>query len=157
LADAASKTGVSSLIGQTEGTLFVEASLTLGRNNTSSGNGILDVLDSTRANAVTILKSATVNQILIALRVNSVNTFINAGAYISGTNKIAVAYKSGQTACYVNGILVNTSSLSFTFSASIDAVNVGAYTTNVIDDRISQAALFKTRLTNARLAEITTL
>jgi hypothetical protein len=149
------KTGISSLIGQTEGTLFAEVDLTLGRNNTGAGNGMLEVLDSTRANAVTILKSATANQILIALRVNSVNTFITAGAYISGTNKIALAYKSGQTACYVNGILVNTSSLSFTFSASIDAVNVGAYTTNVIDDRISQALVFKTRLTNAQLAELT--
>lgn len=151
------KTGISSLIGQTEGTLFAEVDLTLGRNNTGAGNGMLEVLDSGRANAVTILKSATANQILIALRVNSVNTFISAGAYINGTNKIAVAYKSGQNVCYVNGVLAATSSLSFTFSASVDAVNVGAYTTNVIDDRISQALLFKTRLTNAQLAELTAL
>ena len=151
------KTGISSLIGQAEGTLFVEVDLTLGRNNTGAGNGMLEVLDSGRANAVTILKSSTVNQILIALRVNSVNTFITAGAYISGTNKIAVAYKSGQNVCYVNGVLAATSSLSFTFSASVDAVNVGAYTTNVIDDRLSQALLFKTRLDNATLASLTTL
>jgi hypothetical protein len=151
------KTGISSLIGQAEGTLFVEVDLTLGRNNTGAGNGMLEVLDSGRANAVTILKSSTVNQILIALRVNSVNTFITAGAYISGTNKIAFAYKSGQNVCYVNGVLAATNSLSFTFSASVDAVNVGAYTTNVIDDRLSQALLFKTRLDNATLASLTTL
>jgi hypothetical protein len=151
------KTGISSLIGQTEGTLFVEVDLTLGRNNTGAGNGMLEVLDSGRANAVSILKSSTANQILIALRVNSVNTFISAGAYISGTNKIAVAYKSGQNVCYVNGVLAATNSLSFTFSASLDAVNVGAYTTNVIDDRLSQALLFKTRLSNSELAQLTTI
>jgi hypothetical protein len=158
LADGCSVTGVADLIGQTEGTLFAEVDLTLAKNNTSSGNGILEVFTNTgRTNAVTILKSAAVNQILFALRVNSVNTFITGGAYVSGTNKIALAYKSGQIACYVNGILVNTSSLSFTFSASIDAVNVGAYTTNVIDDRISQAALYTTRLSNSELQSLTTL
>ncbi len=77
---------------------------------------------------------------------------------MTGTIKAAFAYKSGSFAFYVNGVQVGTSAVTFTTPPSMGIFNIdsnagaenGFYT-------YSQALLFKTRLTNAQLAELTTI
>ena len=155
-ADACSKTGISSLIGQTEGVLFADFVVN-ALNNASN------IFNSERnTNASFFLSLLT-------------NGKIDAGLYASGSPaaritegsvsigqraKVAYAYKSGSSALYINGTQVGTSSATFTLPSTLDDLFFNdpttyfAYQENV---SFNQALLFKTRLTNAELAELTTL
>jgi len=152
-ADVISKTGISSLIGQTEGTLYAEISA-----QASSTNNWFQILDGT-AN----------NWIFIGLDVNTFRGFVRLGSstVFSDTSfvltngvpaKIALAYKSGDIALYINGIQRAVSSATFTPSASIDRVIFGDLNNAPNEaSKYKSAILFKTRLTNTELAQLTTL
>jgi hypothetical protein len=151
VADVASKTGIASLIGSTEGVLFVEADMTL---NSATSRIFIDVND----NDLT-------NRALISISNNVVGGFVQGVTRVSytipssGRYKIAFGYKSGDFVLYVNGVQRSTSSASVTFSG-MNQIFLGhtfAGTTTQPSDPIAQALLFKTRLTNAQLAELTTL
>jgi hypothetical protein len=151
VADACSKTGISSLIGQTEGTLFWDVSNVFQ----SSGNGARLFLYSNGSNFILISPYGNTLRILILSSGTAFDNFIT----ISGTSlKIAVAYKANDYKFYVNGVSVGTpvatsvpamSSIGF-----LDEATGGAVTSQ---SETNQAALFKTRLTNAQLASLTTL
>jgi hypothetical protein len=151
VADVASKTGIASLIGSTEGVLFVEADMTL---NSATSRIFIDVND----NDLT-------NRALISISNNVVGGFVQGVTRVSytipssGRYKIAFGYKSGDFVLYVNGVQRSTSSASVTFSG-MNQIFLGhtfAGTTTQPSDPIAQALLFKTRLTNAQLAELTAL
>jgi hypothetical protein len=75
----------------------------------------------------------------------------------SGTRyKVAVAYKSGDSAYYVNGTQIGTNSTTFTISLTSLIFNywAGSYPP---DTKINEAIIFPTRLTNAELASLTTI
>jgi hypothetical protein len=145
--DAASKTGISSLIGQTEGTLFVD----------------LDFTNRSEVQVFIEVGNGSTQRVLIYCSGNSILTFANASvfSYTQTANeriKIAFAYKSGSSALYVNGVQKAVSSGSLTYSSLsnlyLGMEPGGAQTTT---NPINQALLFKTRLTNAQLAELTAL
>jgi hypothetical protein len=153
IADAASKTGVSSLIGQTEGTVFFDANF--DDNNTvnfsisdgTSSNYIL--IDTTSLRAVgLIIQQGGVTQ----AQLTTANSF-----YTSGTRlKCAIAYKQNDFAFYINGTLIGTDS-SGTVPAC-DQIRFSRWNGALpAAQGIAQSALFKTRLTNAQLAQLTTL
>jgi hypothetical protein len=156
LADSPIKTGVSSLIGQTEGTLFAEIDLA----NWASGNRILALSDQTSSNSIVLQTGVSANTLrLISRQAGNLNVTISSST-ISGTRfKLAAAYANDDFVFYVNGTQIGTDN-----SATVPACNfiaVGKIETtgnsNELSGSIAQAALFPTRLTNARLAEITTL
>jgi hypothetical protein len=148
-ADVISKTGISSLIGQTEGTVFFDADVT---NTTGLQIGTTDG------------GSDYINSIQIAFGSSSTNVnvfngggvqFSNASAVSTGRKKIAIAYKANDFALYINGVQIATDSSGSVPTLSgifFNHQNLG--TTN---GRVNLTALWKTRLTNAELAELTTL
>jgi hypothetical protein len=151
--DAASKTGISSLIGQTEGTLFVEATLT----HSAPSNEYLMQVSVDGDNRFFIYREASTNKLGCFARVGASTIFNNVtAAATTGTIKAAFAYKSGSFAFYVNGVQVAVSSSTYTTPASMGIFNLdsnagaenGFYT-------YAQAILFPTRLTNSQLAELT--
>jgi len=148
VADAVSKTGISSLIGQTEGTLFAEIYPEEFVNGSYIG-----ISDGTSTNRIIFGFEGGAGNLLV---------FGNTGLSGSGTYtrgqkiKIAIAYKSGSSALYVNGTLTSTSNNAFTASYSQFNFNSGTGIQNFFG-KCAQALLFKTRLTNAQLAELTTL
>jgi hypothetical protein len=156
VADAASKTSISSLIGQTEGTLFAEVDI----QNWNSGDRILGISDGTTDNSVVLQKGTAVNTLRTISRLSNVlQVTIQSSAISGNTFKLAVAYKANDFVFYVNGVQIGTST-----SASVPAcsdVYLGKLessgATNQFDGRNSQALLFKTRLTNDALASLTTL
>jgi hypothetical protein len=156
VADAASKTGISSLIGQTEGTLFVEIN---SANLESYTQRIFTASDDTNNNVVG-LQLTGANQITFYVENGGVNQAVitkSAPAITLGQNvKIAAAYKANDFVLYVNGIQVGTDA-----SGSVPATSVLRYAnptgTNPYIGKVAQSLLFKTRLTNAQLAELTTL
>ena len=152
LADATYKTGISSLIGQTEGTLFVEVSGESLQEN-SRYMSISDFNDPYKR--LTIYQTGGV-----------LNVYCSAGAAFNlsynppaGPLKIAVGYKSGDYVLYVNGVNAISSSEIAVVACSDLGFGVNEYlgTANPPSVGYKQALLFKTRLTNAQLAELTTL
>ena len=154
LADAAYKTGISSLIGQTEGTLYWEGVRPEGANDTSA----VSLSDTTTNNEVTFRFTA-VDTVEFYLRSGGSQTVASTytGADLNQNTKIAFAYKANDVAVYVNGTLVVLDT-SATVPVSLTAFKFsrGNNSTPMIAS-VSQALLFKTRLSNAKLAELTTL
>jgi hypothetical protein len=149
LADSASKTGISSLIGQTEGTLYWE-----GRIVEGVGTDLFIAGDITNSIFFNITSS---NSLRIGIRANGTLVLSPSGGTVATNNKIALAYKSGDVVAYVNGVQVITDSTSFTFSDSISKIELARPFFDAKATQLTaQALLFKTRLTNAQLAELTT-
>jgi hypothetical protein len=158
IADVASKTGVSSLIGQTEGTLFVDCVPPNG-----VAGRIFAISDASLNNRIAINYN-TNNRIDIIVRTNNVitNGTISASASTQLNpgviNKIAFAYKSDEFALYINGSLAGTVTGVFSVTAALQ--QIGASELAFLGTQFmqwNQAALFPTRLDNATLAAITTL
>jgi hypothetical protein len=76
-----------------------------------------------------------------------------------GTHKIAFAYKSGSSALYIDGDLVGQNTTTFAFTATLADlfINQRSGGSFIEAANYKQAALFKTRLSNTELAQITTL
>jgi hypothetical protein len=156
VADAASKTGISSLIGQTEGTLFAEVEIL----NNALG-WILDASDGTQANRTLFFKLNN-NQIrfLRNSTTQSSSTSLDSPILSLGVHKIALAYQSGNTAFFIDGVQISTTNTATFTNGTLNKISLGTAgdgSGNQLGDRISQALLFKTRLTNAELATLTTL
>jgi hypothetical protein len=157
VADTAYKTGISSLIGQTEGTLFVEVNLT-----TLQGAVARTFIDIGSASNRVFLGFTSLASNTIRLQIDTaLGQRVDFRAVVSstGTIKVAAAYKDGDCALYVNGVagtLLANNSISFTAISNL-FLGQTLSSTAILGDGISQALLFKTRLTNAELATLTTL
>jgi hypothetical protein len=155
-ADAASKTGISSLIGQTEGTIFgemytnpsgTESLLTWLRNGTAGlyGNFIFLGTNSSAQSRVQVVQGG-IQQVEIL-----------GSALAVGWHKFALAYKLNDFAFYVDGVQIDTAS-SGTIPTGMNELFIDEYIDGGIRNASkNQALLFKTRLTNAQLAELTTI
>jgi hypothetical protein len=160
IADTATKTGISSLIGQTEGVIFVDFYVNgIGANNINIYNN--DRSPSTISTNAILYKPNGSIECQTFLGNGTFNTIsISASTYTIGQRiKLAYRYKSGDFAVYINGIQKATSTSTMTF--------VGTKSQIYLDDNAviygyqesvhyNQFALFTTALTNAELVSLTT-
>ena len=144
-ADIISKTGISSLIGQTEGTIFFEGYF----NDVQSSTVFLDL-------------EGTFPKINFQIG-SGILYFYSQGEWSMSTAislntkyKIAGAYKNNDIAFYVNGVLIATDTSATITAKSNFYVNseAGSY---VADLDINSVQLYKTRLTNSELQSLTTI
>ena len=154
VADACSKTGISSLIGQTEGTLFIDMVPTdvsgQGRfmniyNGANSSNGWNAIISS----------GSTPN----TFRFYGDGFDFSGGACLFGVRvKAALAYKNGVlTSAYVNGASVGTLT-AVTTGKSYDKLELGSGPFGLDGScNVNQSIIFPTALTNAELASLTTI
>jgi hypothetical protein len=153
LAESASKTGIASLIGQSEGTLFVD--FTIGRTP-SSTDRVAILNDGTGNERIGISLGATGLLYMFVVDGGATQAEIIRTGTTAGTYKVAAAYKANDFVFYVNGVQVGTDTAGTIPSCSrLDIGNqlgVGQ-----LGGGVNQALLFPTRLTNAELAELTTL
>jgi hypothetical protein len=153
-ADVISKTGISSLIGQTEGTIYYEFSVPLVENITRA----LSVSGSDTNNRINI--STFSSSIFVRVDVggaNQVNS--SAGITVTNMNKVALRYKANDFSLYVNGVNVITDTSGITFpAATLDRIsNIQPDSSSPFNGTIKQITLFKTALSNTELAQLTTL
>jgi hypothetical protein len=158
VADVAQKTGISSLIGQTEGTLFVDFTI----NALANFGTPLSVNDGSTANYIWLTIFANGNLRAELFNSSGVQATITySGAVVGGRYKMAFAYKTNDFAMYVNGSQVGIATSGTTFSGTTlsridnDITSPALY--SLASQSINQSALFKTRLTNAELASLTTI
>lgn len=157
VADACFKTGISSLIGQTEGVVFVDFVYNgIATNGTNIFNMNRNVTSS-----VYIVRQVN-STIEAAIAIGGVGVAkITGGSITVGTRfKLAYAYKSGSSALYINGTQIGTSSTAYTIVTSMSEINLNDVNTYFqIQEAVNfnQCAIFPTRLTNAELASLTTI
>jgi hypothetical protein len=154
VADACFKTGISSLIGQTEGVLFAEIIV-----NITGVNQNLELGDGTGDNRVTMrLTTSNTFQLVIVQGSSVVFNQSSSATFAQGQKiKIAAAYKSGAvTQLFFNGVSV-LSATAGTISGNLTAIydgNAGGVS-DKMNSPISQLVIFKTQLTNAELIALT--
>jgi hypothetical protein len=153
-ADVISKTGISSLIGQTEGTMFLDAYYpqstgnyeTLFVLNPSSGVGAgYVVIDRYPDNKIVCEYNSGGSQAKI----------ISSSTYVSQRLKIAFAYKANDFVAYVNGVQIGTDT-SGLVNLTLSDLTLN-YIPNFSTGKINSAQLYKTRLSNSELSQLTTL
>jgi len=155
-ADVISLSGaVSGCIGQTEGTIYAEVDmqrLILGSvfvlDVGGTGEYIAITKLATGAFRVSIKKTST-------SAVNIITTTTNA----VGIYKLALGYKSGDYALYINGVSRGTSTNSTDYpTGSLIQTVVSNTNYGALNDCLrTPVVLYTTRLTNAELAALTTL
>jgi hypothetical protein len=154
-ADASSKTGISSLIGQTEGTMFIDVNIT----KIVDTEAISTINSGGYANNTTIARINGVIQFVRNSATQSGASIVSSSAIAIGRHKMAIAYKSGDTAFFLDGVQVSTTQTeTFTNGTlSIFAIAADAIGAIPFSDSYNQTLLFPTRLTNAQLATLTTI
>jgi hypothetical protein len=151
-ADVISKTGISSLIGQTEGTIFLDFI------PTANDGSDLFSLNLSVDNSVSIGKDGANIKATIFNSGTSFN--INGGSYIYGNRyKIALVYKNNNSKVFVNGILKNTNTSNLVFNGVLN--NLYNYGTNYYEGNSAflenSAQLYKTALSDTECIALTTL
>jgi hypothetical protein len=153
-ADAISKTGISDLIGQTEGVLFVESaalfndltSRAISISDGSSNNRIFIWYNNISNNITTIVTVAGVSQ-------TSINHVL---ADETDFAKIAIRYEASDVSLWVNGINRGTVNISIPTVLTKLAFDSGAGVSPFYG-KAKQVQLYKTYLSNDEMAALTTL
>jgi hypothetical protein len=159
-ADVISKTGISSLIGQTEGTILLDFVL---KNPLSATNRIISITETDWVSGGSIRLDIDYNQI----KADFVNGGSNIGSIIYSTTpiqniryKVAIAYKENDCQMYINGVDAGsdtTTGVMPTCSELYLNALGGGFNAPYEASNINAAALWKTRLTNTQLAQLTTI
>ena len=160
VADACSKTGISSLIGQTQGVLFVDLVIT-----GTTGNNRFSISDGSNTNWIFIAtpEDGGTSSSRFYIKTNgSVAVDVGTSSYLTFGQryKLALAYKSGDWAVYANGSLLYSGTDSIaSVSSALSQFNFFNATGGEADtgEQVNQAILFPTRLTNSELASLTTI
>lgn len=157
-ADVISKTGISSLIGQTEGTIYAE--IKVNKLIGIASRYIFHISDGTINNRIYMAFSGASSNVLRGRIFNggTLQCSIDTSTITTtGTYKLALAYKNNDIVFYVNGVQIGVDT-----SATIPTcsrVDVGQNYAGVsqLSDNVLLSTLFKTRLTNGELVTLTTL
>ena len=153
-ADSCTNTSATSVIGQTEGTMYAEF-------NWEQKSGVYFVSDlstgSTSNEILIAIGNTADNRIRFQIQNGGVDQFnFNSSVISSGTHKVALAYKANDVVAYLDGVQVATDT-SATIPATSQYRLERANGTLGFSGEIKQTMLFDTRLTNSELATLTTL
>jgi hypothetical protein len=151
-ADVISKTGISSLIGQTEGTVFIEY------YNQLISSTIL-FLNKNSTNSIAIGTTPTSIQSFVIC--NGVQFQLLVAGYTVKNQKlkIAISYNSLGYKLFINGILKGTNVNSIIFTAPLTSVNFNDNIVINLNQTIynNGVQLYKTALTDTECIALTTL
>ena len=150
-ADVISKTNITNLIGQTEGTVFVEFNRT--------------IVNAVAKTIIYILSNGT-NRIRLYLEQSSIvcipytnGVFIGqivANSIPMGDVKVAYSYSAnGQLKLFVNGQLIGQ--LGLGALPPLDQITFNEGTNTQLNDGINKVILWKTQLTDQQCIDLTTL
>ena len=149
-ADTCEKSSVASgIIGQKEGVIFLDFE-NYGQIGTSY-SGYFKIQSDGNNDRVTIQgDGSTLNRLILVVNDGS-STFFQPRTIIpSGRNKVAIRYKSGLVASFINGAKIDTNSTSFSFSNTLNTIQLQQ------PNKVHQAVVFNEALTDAELITLTT-
>ena len=151
------KTGISSLIGQTEGTVFIDF---IWNQLTGIGSypRIIELWKDS-GNYIQLFNISGTQTFYYEIYNGGVVQFSGSTTMNLGANKIALAYKLNDCVIYKNGALIasdNVATIPTLNDLGIFGVFNGGGGANLAAS-LKSAQLYKTRLTNTELASLTTL
>jgi hypothetical protein len=150
----------SSLIGQTEGTLYVEVDWRL---TTGTTQALLEASDGSLDNRVQIYNQGGSVQLRMLANVNGGTEEVNQGvdsSGFSGIQKIAFAYKTDDFELYRNGSSIATDTTgSLASLATLTDIDLGQNSNTDVQANmwIRAVALYPKRLSDAECEALTTL
>jgi hypothetical protein len=152
--DVIDKTNIASLIGQSQGTVYMEVELTrfgvarlVFHVNIGNTNQYFQLTQAANNNFQVLLVNTSGNSTII-----TTSAFNTPGVY-----KIAFGYQSGNYALYINGNSVGTSNNTTNFpTSSLTRLILSDTILGSLRDRIRAVALYPNRLSNAELIALTT-
>lgn len=152
--DDISKNGITSLIGQTEGTCFVDFNYD---NFNGQPNPILFSFRNTAWTNEVYAQILASGGIQVQTYLGGVQqSYLYYGGATNGHHKLAYAYKQNDFVLYVDGVQVATDT-----SGNVPATDdfcLGYFNTSFTPTaNYNAAALWKTRLTNTQLAQLTSI
>ena len=146
----------TSLFGQTEGTIFCE--YTPVSDNTTNQSRFIRLRNSSNSNQIYMQHNALNN--INAVVFNGSNQFVGQTptGYVSvgNTYKFALGYKDGDYVFYANGVQIEAGTATGLGTLTIDRLDLDNANISK-SSKVNQALVFKTRLTNAELAALTTI
>jgi hypothetical protein len=147
VADACFKTGISSLIGQTEGVIFCDF---VSQPTSTSQSHFW--IKGTSGNEIGLYGNSQF------IFYSSGGVSINGGNIVAGTRyKVAFAYKANDYVAYINSTQVGTDTSATVPTTSALYINSYSDFTEIQNKQVNEFVLFPTRLTNAELAALTTI
>jgi hypothetical protein len=151
LADVASKTGISSLIGTTEGVLFFDFKM-----RADSGINVSAIRLTGGSDELVVFGESAGNLGLFSTKTGL--TYIQFSTAFDVRYKLAYAWKANDYALYVNGAPISLTSVASGFTSLanvyVNQTAVGAEIGKVV---ANTAAFYTTRLSNSELATLTSL
>lgn len=148
LADSCSKTGISSLIGQTEGAIFFDINY-----NNYGINYLLQLTDG----ANNLIEFYTSSGVLYCQGYNGSTQWLLSSSLTNSRHKIALGYKLNDIALYIDNVLIGTDTLANIPTCSQLYINQNSSGQYPQTQNYNQVLLFKRRLTNTELEKLTTL
>lgn len=160
-ADSLFRTSSNDLIGQQEGTIYVQANLPTAPISASNSIilGLSYPIPAGGAGPFVYISREESSQIAVHVSGSTPTgdtVILTSPLSYSGSVRVAVAYSSSNSKLYINGAPVATNTSTLTFGNPLSRIDVGSwYSGQQGDASIDYAALWKTRLTDSQLAEIT--
>jgi hypothetical protein len=157
-ADIISKTGISSLIGQTEGTIYAE--IKVNKLIGTASRYIFHISDGTVNNRIYIAFSGSSSNVIRGRIFNggTLQCSIDSSTITTtGTYKLALAYKNNDIVFYINGVQIGVDTSATIPTCSRVDIGQNYAGASQLGDGILNANIFKTRLLNTELAQLTTL
>jgi hypothetical protein len=153
-ADSSTKSSISSLIGQTEGTIFVDVNYDSNKIDTSGVLVPLVLSQSTTNSEITLYKTGRVQATHRNSGTLTCNIDLTSYGLTNSRHKIAFAYKLNDFVLYIDGVLAGSDTVG-TVGAQ-DSISLKDTTFPSIG-LTNSVALWKTRLTNQELVTLTSL
>jgi hypothetical protein len=146
--DVCSQTPPSGIIGQTQGTIFIDVDF-----KTLSGTNMFVSIRPDANNKIEIYRSGAV---IYGEFASNASFNFNKPSVTVGRYKIAVAYSSGSSAMYINGVLIGSNTTPFAFTSTLDGIYINSRGTTFIEQSsYNDVRLYSTRLSNNELAALT--
>ena len=157
VADSSSQTVPDGIIGQTEGTVFLDSKMALQSINNYQ---LFSINNGGGSDRIRIL-TATGNRLRFIYQLDGgalAYSFYNPTDYSDLTNlKIAFTYKSGDIKVYINGVLVDSSTNTFTIAEKLIDVDISSISGGYSQMFFNDIKLYNTALTDQELQALTTI
>ena len=149
-ADVISKSGISSLIGQTEGTLFCDVNLNTRASYTYLALST-DLTTSSNYLGIAFLNNAIAFESVVAAALQANISYSNSS---TGRFKIAAGYKANDFVLYINGVQIGVDTSGTVPACSQLGLTAFSQTAPL---NYNSVQVYKTKLSNTELAQLTTL
>jgi hypothetical protein len=159
-AENTSQTPPDGVIGQTEGTIFVDVNLGESTINTSSTPIRFNLNNGVSTDNWVFVGVESGDNLRVYVRAGAVSSvdFIKNNVFpSSGNYKIAMSFKSNKTVCYVNGVLQYNADLGVVPN-NLNSIGLGgAITNSAVNDKIEikEYRLYDTALSDSELQALT--